>query len=479
MQYIPGSTFNMGQIDSDIHRYPLNPHRNGVDTFLISIPGSPRRVTISSFIIGATEVTNLQYREFVYWVRDSIAHQLMGHIKEDPKGEQIDWDQELDWSGDGPLAELFYKAGEQLGSKKSIDVSKLIYASGDYKKDKAVRVYPDTLCWLRDFTYSYNQPMTRNNFWNSDFDNFPVVGVSWDQAMAYCDWKTHQINKLLTKHGYSPLQLRLPTEAEWEYAALALEQGTYAKDERISHRKLLPWKGSELTDEKGNYLANFGAIHDETGGWIKPFQEGAISAIKYRKNSSKKKAAELVLGLYTTPVKQYAAYGGLYGMAGNVSEWVMDVPLPIWEGSSISEEVEVHDLNPFRGNLLPQEKDSSTTTIIEEEPMYNSNLKYILYQADSVEVMRYFFDQWRADINNANRMSLEDQFYMDVYYFENYWHDIKVIYRSGAKKRIGKGGSWAESNINLYPGARATYTQSHGYSFVGFRVAATFSLSNE
>lgn len=484
LQYIPGGTFNMGQIDPNIRHYPQKPNRDGVDTFLISIPGFPKRVTLSSFLIGATEVTNLQYREFVHWVRDSIAHRLMGHIKERAGGEEIDWEHELDWSKDGLLAELFYTADEQLGSEKSINVSKLIYASGDYKEDKALQIYPDTLSCISYFPYLYSNKMVRNNFWDSNFDNFPVVGVSWDQAMAYCDWKTHQINKLLAKHGYPPIQLRLPTEAEWEYAALALEKQNPTKNEQISDIKLFPWKGSKLTDENGNYRANFGNIHDETGAVIKSFPEGPPPVdkdTKNHKNYFKISTAELEQGLYTTAVKQYAAYGELYGMAGNVSEWVMDAPRLIWQGASISEEVEMYDLNPFRGNISPQEKDSSTqTTNKEEEPIYQDSLNYILYQADSVEVMQYFFDKWRTSSkDNRPSFSLEEQSSVDIHFFENYWHDIKVIYRSGTKKRIGKGGSWAESNINLYSGAKAAYTQSSGYPFVGFRVAATFSLSNE
>jgi sulfatase modifying factor 1 len=472
--YIPGGTYNMGQMPYGIYNYPKSPFGDyELDTFLFAIPPIPKRVTVNSFLMGATEVTNAQYREFVIWVRDSIAHAAMGHIKKSPKGEQIDWDQALDWSEDGPLFKLFYTTDELFESKKVINIHKLIYASGNYKEDKALLVYPDTLCWIREFPYSYNDPMRRNYFSDSYFDNFPVVGVSWDQANAYCDWKTHQVNKILAKNGYPPIQLRLPIEAEWEYAALALTEDDLQEKEgrQAPDPKIYPW-GSGLTDENGKYLANFGPITDESGVWIKPYIEGELEKPRFKDRVLR----QTELGLFTSEVKSFPSYAGLYDMAGNVTEWVMNSPYiqrSTTTGATVESFHYTGDRPPAREPSARERMDSSEI----EYPQHKDNLGYIFSEADSIEVMRYLFDQSRDDDGFGG--SVEDYFMAYFPLTPKKWRDFNVIFRSGTKKRVGKGGSWAESHINIIPGAHACYTQKYGYSFVGFRVAASFDWAEE
>ena len=72
--------------------------------------------------------------------------------------------------------------------------------------EDVVNVYPDTLCWVSDFTYSYNEPMTNMYFWHPTFDNYPVVGVSWRQARAFCFWRTQLYNSYQQVAGEQTVQ---------------------------------------------------------------------------------------------------------------------------------------------------------------------------------------------------------------------------------------------------------------------------------
>lgn len=149
-----------------------------------------------------------------------------------------------------------------------------------------VEVYPDTTAWIRDFAYSYNEPMHNDYFWHDAYGDYPVVGVSWKQANAFCQWRT------LYKNAYQKDKkrqyvnsFRLPSEAEWEYAARGgLQAATF------------PWGGPYAKNDRGCFMANF-----------KPLR-GDYAADQ---------------ALYTVEAKSYEPNDyNLYNMAGNVSEWV-------------------------------------------------------------------------------------------------------------------------------------------------------------
>lgn len=150
-----------------------------------------------------------------------------------------------------------------------------------------VQVYPDTAVWIRDFTYSYNEPMHNDYFWHDAYSEYPVVGVTWKQAKAFCEWRTIKKNSYQkSKKGASNVNaFRLPSEAEWEYAARGgLQAATY------------PWGGPYTMDDRGCFLANF-----------KPAR-GNYAADE---------------ALYTVEAKSYSPNDyNLYNMSGNVSEWV-------------------------------------------------------------------------------------------------------------------------------------------------------------
>lgn len=150
-----------------------------------------------------------------------------------------------------------------------------------YLTTTSVNIFPDTLAWKRDFTYSYNEPMVRNYFWHPAFDDYPVVGIAWLQANAFCFWRTNLWNSWETVNSED---FRLPTEHEWEYAARGGLQGAN-----------YPWGTYYTRNAKGCFLANF-----KPGRGDYP-SDG---------------------GLYTVRADAYFPNDyGLYNMAGNVAEW--------------------------------------------------------------------------------------------------------------------------------------------------------------
>ena len=111
-----------------------------------------------------------------------------------------------------------------------------------------VPIYPDTTVWIRDFKYSYNEPMHNDYFWHDAYSEYPVVGVTWHQAQAFCEWRTIPKNAYQkTKKNKSLVpKFRLPTEAEWEYAARGGLQGA-----------MYPWGGPYTKNDRGCFMANF------------------------------------------------------------------------------------------------------------------------------------------------------------------------------------------------------------------------------
>ncbi|SDR97243.1 gliding motility-associated lipoprotein GldK [Formosa sp. Hel1_31_208] len=149
-----------------------------------------------------------------------------------------------------------------------------------------VEIYPDTTAWIRDFSYSYNEPMHNDYFWHDAYGDYPVVGVSWKQAKAFCQWRTLYHNSYRKSKGNHYVNsYRLPSEAEWEYAARGGLQGA-----------TFPWGGPYAKNDRGCFMANF-----------KPLR-GDYAADQ---------------ALYTVEADAYEPNDfNLYNMAGNVSEWV-------------------------------------------------------------------------------------------------------------------------------------------------------------
>ena len=297
MVFIPAGSFNMGPSDQDV------PY---------AVTSQGKSVTVPAFYMDNTEITNNEYRQFVYWVRDSLAHRLIGGehiIDEGEYGERINWREKIKWDdeqNEETLAELFLPETERFYRRKEIDSRKLNFEyywidlktaaqresreqgmrdrSVFIKKD-VLNVYPDTLSWIHDYTYSYHDPMTQMYFWHPAYDDYPVVGVNWKQARAFCIWRTQLYNSYLEENGNSFVQdFRLPSETEWEYAARGgLELSPY------------PWGGPYIRNSRGCFLGNFKPMR---GNYM---DDG---------------------GVYTVKATSYWPNDyGVYCMAGNVAEW--------------------------------------------------------------------------------------------------------------------------------------------------------------
>lgn len=351
MVFIPQGSYNMGASDQDVSW---------------SVTAPSKTVSVDAFWMDQTEITNNEYRQFVYYVRDSIERRLLAEqiddfaITEDEFGNEIDppvlnWDTPINPSDEEQasiLDSMYYSNQERFYRRKEIDTRKLQYEyfwidlqqaanprnrynydekrySGDVVNimgekvpitDRSsfiirdvVNVYPDTLCWISDFTYSYNEPYTTTYFYHPSFDNYPVVGVTWKQATAFCIWRTQYLNDYLFKRGEPFVNdYRLPTESEWEYAARGgLDLNKY------------PWGGPYTRNQTGCFLANFKPLR---GNYV---DDG---------------------GLTTVPVMSYDPNDyGLYDMAGNVAEWTSNA----FDESAY---MFTHDMNPdYKYNAKPND----------------------------------------------------------------------------------------------------------------------------
>ena len=373
MLYIPMGSYNMGPSDEDA------PYAHTTKS---------KTVSVQAFYIDETEISNNEYRQFVYWVKDSIAHRALFESGVAEHGIETDnWDQPIEpplinWDEDIKYDEqdvrevlefMYYPPEERFYRRRELDTRKLNYeyywinlrlaavksnrfrpvkspdektgldfingyqstSTGDNKtlgqynvkdeisdgkgkysirerndKDRSIfivkdviNVYPDTLAWVHDFTYSFNEPMTNMYFWHPAYDDYPVVGVSWKQARAFCVWRTQLFNNYLNANGQTYVNdFRLPTESEWEYAA----RGGSALSP-------YPWGGAYIRNAQGCFLGNFKPMR---GSYI---DDGGFHTVK----------------IHSYHPNNY----GLFCMAGNVAEWTSNA----FDESSYDFS---HDLNP-------------------------------------------------------------------------------------------------------------------------------------
>jgi len=351
MVKVPMGSFVVGPQDEDI-------------TF--SMNSQSKTISVDAFWMDETEITNNEYRQFVNWVIDSMVREKLGEeydadeflIEEDEYGNPIDppylnWDARINPRQEEvaevldqfyiPENERFFRrkeldarkinyeyqdidyqaaAGERKNPQRQImnsDKSEIFYSDSVLISDRSkfvktyrLNIYPDTLVWISDFTYSYNDPVAKMYFWHPGFDDYPVVGISWEQAKAFAIWRTQFHNNHLARDdgGAFVQNYRLPTEYEWEYAARGGRNLT-----------MYPWGGPYTTDSKGCFLANFkprrGNYVDD--GFIKPSPVGSFEPNDF----------------------------GIYDMAGNVAEWTNSA----YDESAYSF---THDMNPnYEYNAMP------------------------------------------------------------------------------------------------------------------------------
>ncbi len=414
--FIQGGTFTMGRVEQDVM------YRN--DNF-------PRRVTVPSFYMDETEVSNQDYREFTHW-----------------------------------LSRVY---------------------PGDREKMDAVT--PDTSVWRSEL--AYNEPYVNNYYRHPAYSEYPVVGVSWEQADAYAAWRTDRVNeqilvdkKILTHDntqtgqnvyttptyltglfegtaGDKPVEnpdgttrkvkwedgillpnYRLPTEAEWEYAAYGLIGNT--DGELLTDRKMYPWNGSYLRadkkKQKGQMRGNFVRGRGDMMGMAGALNDNAD---------------------ITAPVFSYDPNDfGLYCMAGNVNEWVADVYRPM----SLQD---VEEFSPFRGNVITEYRRDANGQFVRDQ--YGelisdtiANMDYRNVNDGDKNSQIVEGDNWNAIQNmGTDGMYIQDE---RASAFSSLITD---------EVRVYKGGSWQDRPYWLVPGTRRYLEQNKGRRDLGFRCAMT------
>lgn len=419
--FVDGGTFTMGRTQEDV-MYDWN--------------NEPRRVSISSFYMDETAVANVDYREYLHWLRRVL----------------IDY------------PEVHRNA------------------------------LPDTTVWRSPL--GYNEPYVETYFRHPAFNDYPVVGVNWLQANDYCLWRTDRVNEMiLIREGildWDPNQVnennfntdaylagqyeglvlqnlpdlspeggerrvqfedgillpkyRLPTEAEWEFAAVGLIGNTY--EERIYGRRIYPWDGHHTRNDSRKHLgemrANFVRGRGDYMG-VAGFQ---------------KEDAEI-----TSPVKSYWPNDyGLYNMAGNVNEWVQDVYRPM-------SHQDVDEFRPLRGNVFTKlvtdeegniaQKDElgrlQSEPITEEDAFRSPNIS----QSDYIN---YRDGDQMSSLSFGNDDPLGD----DRMYSQREGDFTSLI---NDEVRVYKGGSWKDRAYWLSPGTRRFLHQEESRDDIGFRCA--------
>ncbi len=423
---IEGGRFTMGRVAQDV-MYDWN--------------NEPRTVTVSSFYMDETEVRNVDYREYLYWIK------------------------------------RVYK---------------------DYP-EVFKRALPDTLVWRSPM--GYNDPYVQYYFRHPSYNNYPVVGVSWVKANDYCLWRTDRVNEqLLIKEGElkpDPNQLneksfnteaylagqyegvvnqlraslnpnqkerrtnfedglllpayRLPTEAEWEFAAYALKGNTF--EERIYERRIYPWDGHNVRNSskkyRGEMMANFVRGRGDMMGVAGSLNDN---------------------GSITVDVKSYWPNDyGLYCMAGNVNEWVQDVYRPL------SPE-DVDAFNPFRGNVFTDLKRDANGQVVGKDKLgrlYVDTVKdkdvanrynyqkgdYRNYRDGDLQSSISTSGDWNSDDNKSGSSRMYAQEDKDYFTLIN------------DNARVYKGGSWKDRAYWLNPSTRRFLDQESSRDDLGFRCA--------
>ena len=281
-----------------------------------------RSWTVSSLLLSDHEVTNKEYREFIIWTKRKAAADLLAKTYPEKRLQNGNYNEDIpiDWNDPVIQSELFIIEN----TVKVYNKKKLTFIIPCDKRNNGypivevpVEIYPDTLCIEKEQMLVNDDRLLRKYWSDPRYDDYPVIGVSWIQAWAYCAWRTDRLNEerliqekiidqksiynttefliqLKEKRGNINVLLfpsfRLPTEAEWILA-------TKTKNNSVETDQLFAWDGFRITSKKGDYLANFNQYYLRNSD---PFE-------------------------FTAPVKSFLINGvEMYDLCGNVAEWVQD-----------------------------------------------------------------------------------------------------------------------------------------------------------
>lgn len=312
------------------------------------------------------EVNNAEYKIFVDWVRDSIARcrlidaGFINYAKADADNENysisgypplnwekpIHWDvtEETDSTYKAVIASLFCEEKDRFMAIKKLDCRQLIYQTQNPSTGKIdfVAIYPDTLCWLKDFASSYGKTLAESYFWHPAYDAYPVTGINWYQAKAFCYWKTQRLQEEINQKNLPyTVTVDLPYDYEWEYVGTGYQhRQTNKADVSYLCDLMLKLRTDETSNYSGNKLIrdlvhtyNYHKYNYIEDGFLYTYPAD-ISELNTRKgkrqfiktahpplhetNKQTERDVERMLELLLLNLDQH----NISGMGGNVSEWM-------------------------------------------------------------------------------------------------------------------------------------------------------------
>ena len=404
-----------------------------------------RNITVNSFYMDKYEISNINWREYTNWIRI-----------------------------------VFERTAPNLLKKAT----------------------PDVTVWRDEL--AYNEPYLQNYYEHPAFNFYPVVGVTWEQAVEYCAWRTDRVNELqliqagiiappdftklesmnyeqirkefvfttqkyLLDESYTPAEgskpkldpqgnvikseisdgklranFRLPTEAEWEFAAYA----PVASENGLSTQgKIYPWNGSQPRNlskkDLGKMQANFVRGRGDMMGLSGALNDGSV---------------------FTAPVNSYSPNDfGLYNIVGNVNEWVLDVYSP-------TSYQDMAEYNSFRGNIYETLKTEGVDSIGHPSYELDSLGRISTIVEDKKDDVRLHKDGDAFSTIDTDFMLFADSVMLASQQIKVDPTDI-LAPKISANTRVYKGGSWKDRIYWLNPSTRRYLDQDKANNTIGFRCA--------